>query len=111
MFAKDQQRTLLTVMVLILGTLLLYWPVHTFDFINWDDGLYVLNNEHINHGFSWLGCGGVFKSATLTTGTRLLGSRTWLTVNSSAFVPDHLTLKTSCCTPRIQRFSFSFLNG
>ena len=42
-------------MVLILGTVLLYWPVLGFDFINWDDGLYVLNNEHINHGFSWLG--------------------------------------------------------
>jgi Flp pilus assembly protein TadD len=55
MFAKDKQRTVRTVMVLILGTVLLYWPVRTFDFINWDDGLYVLNNEHINHGFSWLG--------------------------------------------------------
>ncbi len=55
MFAKNQQRAVLTVMVLILGTVLLYWPVHSFDFINWDDGLYVLNNEHINHGFSWLG--------------------------------------------------------
>jgi tetratricopeptide (TPR) repeat protein len=55
MFAKDQQRTVGVAAVLILGTALLYWPVAAFDFINFDDGLYVFNNDHLKNGFSWLG--------------------------------------------------------
>jgi protein O-mannosyl-transferase len=55
MLAKEQQRTAWVAAVLILGTALLYWPVATFDFINFDDNLYVLNNDHLKNGFSWLG--------------------------------------------------------
>ena len=55
MMAKEQQRKLWVVTVLILGTFLLYCPVATFDFINFDDSLYVTNNEHLKNGFSWLG--------------------------------------------------------
>ncbi len=53
--AKEHQRTAWVAAVLMLGTALLYGPVAAFDFINFDDGQYVLNNDHLNIGFSWPG--------------------------------------------------------
>jgi tetratricopeptide (TPR) repeat protein len=40
---------------LILGTALLYGPAAAFDFTNFDDGLYVVHNDHLKNGFSWPG--------------------------------------------------------
>jgi hypothetical protein len=53
MFAKEQQRTACVAAALILGTALLYWPLAGFDFINFDDNLYVVNNDHLKNGFTW----------------------------------------------------------
>jgi tetratricopeptide (TPR) repeat protein len=55
MLAKEQQRTVWVAAVLILGTALLYWPVAGFDFINFDDGLYILDNDRVKTGFTWPG--------------------------------------------------------
>jgi Tfp pilus assembly protein PilF len=55
MFAKEQQRTLWLTAGLVLGTGLLYWPVAGFDFINFDDDLYVFKNDQLKNGFSWPG--------------------------------------------------------
>jgi protein O-mannosyl-transferase len=39
--------------LLALGTLILYSPVHTHDFINYDDNDYILDNPHVTSGLSW----------------------------------------------------------
>lgn len=39
--------------LLVLGTLVLYSPLHTHDFINYDDRDYVVDNAHITEGLSW----------------------------------------------------------
>jgi tetratricopeptide (TPR) repeat protein len=63
MLAKEQQRTVWVVAVLILGTALLYWPVAGFDFTNFDDNLYILNNDHLNKGFTWAGLTWCFQAS------------------------------------------------
>jgi protein O-mannosyl-transferase len=40
-------------LVLVFGTLILYSPVRTHDFINYDDRDYVLDNPHVTSGLSW----------------------------------------------------------
>jgi protein O-mannosyl-transferase len=39
--------------VLVFGTFILYSPVRTHDFINYDDRDYVLDNPHVTTGLSW----------------------------------------------------------
>jgi tetratricopeptide (TPR) repeat protein len=41
-----------TYVVLILSTLLVFWQVCNFDFINYDDGRYVAENPHVLNGLS-----------------------------------------------------------
>lgn len=53
MSLKQQHQAAIACLVLALGTLLLYWPVTSFDFISLDDSAYVVNNFHINGGLSW----------------------------------------------------------
>jgi hypothetical protein len=36
-------------------TLLVYWPVRHFDFLNWDDLTYVSTNDHVRGGLTWNG--------------------------------------------------------
>jgi tetratricopeptide (TPR) repeat protein len=38
--------------VLILSTLLVFWQVHNFDFVHYDDNDYVFENPHVLHGLS-----------------------------------------------------------
>ena len=40
---------------LALVTIALYWPVAHFDFINFDDPLYVTDNNHVTQGLTWAG--------------------------------------------------------
>jgi len=44
--------TILAVIVLATMTLAVFWPVVSFQFINVDDGVYVLNNTHVKEGLS-----------------------------------------------------------
>ena len=39
-------------LLLLVTVLALYWQVHTFDFINFDDNFYVTNNPHVTSGLS-----------------------------------------------------------
>jgi tetratricopeptide (TPR) repeat protein len=55
MLTKEQRRSVLVCLVLALGTTLLYWPATLFDFIYFDDQLYVLTNPHLKGGLSWRG--------------------------------------------------------
>jgi tetratricopeptide (TPR) repeat protein len=34
-------------------TIAVYWPVATFEFLNFDDPLYVTDNPHVQHGLNW----------------------------------------------------------
>jgi tetratricopeptide (TPR) repeat protein len=55
MIGKEKLRTLLVCLALTLGTALLYWPVVTLDYVTLDDGIYLMNNFHVNRGFTWEG--------------------------------------------------------
>ena len=55
MIGKEKLRTLLVCLALGLGTALLFSPVVTFDFVVLDDSFYLLNNFHVNRGFTWEG--------------------------------------------------------
>src|SRR5215471_17408241 len=39
-------------LVLILGTLICYWPLTHHGFVNVDDDLYIYDNPHIQHGIT-----------------------------------------------------------
>jgi Tfp pilus assembly protein PilF len=45
-------RAVLIGLLLALMTLALYWPVQTFDFVNYDDEVYVTNNRQVQGGIS-----------------------------------------------------------
>ena len=40
-------------LALVIATLALYYPVHGYPFINYDDGIYVTDNVHIQDGINW----------------------------------------------------------
>ena len=42
-------------LILTLGTLACYWPVHRFDFVNFDDPLYVYQTHMVQQGLTWQG--------------------------------------------------------
>jgi tetratricopeptide (TPR) repeat protein len=44
-----------TYFALILGTLLVFWQVYNFGFINYDDNDYVSENPHVLNGLTWDG--------------------------------------------------------
>jgi len=47
---------------LMLGTLILYWPVTRDGFTNFDDDAYITGNPHVNAGLTWAGVVWAFKS-------------------------------------------------
>lgn len=49
---KASSQKFLICLVLALGTLALYSPTAGYDFVNFDDDEYILNNPHVNSGFS-----------------------------------------------------------
>jgi protein O-mannosyl-transferase len=49
--------------VLILCTLLIFWQVHNFDFIDYDDNVYVFENLHVLNGLTYEGVIWAFTSA------------------------------------------------
>jgi protein O-mannosyl-transferase len=52
--------TWLTALLLALVTIALYWPATRFDFINFDDPLYVTDNSHVQAGLTWEGLAWAF---------------------------------------------------
>jgi len=53
MISKQQSQNAVVCLVLASGTIVLYWPAASFDFIGLDDTAYVVNNFHINGGLNW----------------------------------------------------------
>ena len=49
----DRRRPILFGLLLIVATLALYWPVHGYPFVNYDDELYVTYNDHVKAGLHW----------------------------------------------------------
>ena len=49
---KHFYRDVLIGSILVLMTLALYWPVQSFDFVNYDDEVYVTNNRQVRGGLS-----------------------------------------------------------
>lgn len=49
------RRPLLLGLGLVLLTLIVYQPVSTYGFVNFDDGLYVTGNRHVQQGLTWQG--------------------------------------------------------
>jgi tetratricopeptide (TPR) repeat protein len=50
--ANDRPAKILVCCLLALGTAALFWPVLHFDYVNYDDPLYIINNQHIRT-LSW----------------------------------------------------------
>ena len=46
------KQTLIIYIVLAVVTLAVYWQVHQFDFINFDDNFYVTHNSRIQSGIT-----------------------------------------------------------
>ena len=55
MARKLNKRTVLLCLLLAAGTLAVYWPVTGFDFLNFDDHVYVTDNIHVRGGINWAG--------------------------------------------------------
>jgi tetratricopeptide (TPR) repeat protein len=50
-----QRRDLMVCLGLLAAIAAVYWPVARFDFINFDDPLYVTGNDHVKPGLTWDG--------------------------------------------------------
>ncbi|HQL91223.1 MAG TPA: tetratricopeptide repeat protein [Syntrophales bacterium] len=42
-------------LILVVVTLVVYWPVQSFDFVNFDDPIYITRNSAIQNGVTWQG--------------------------------------------------------
>lgn len=52
---KNRHKTILTILALIVLILAVYWQVQNFEFINYDDGLYVTQNSLTKSGLTYHG--------------------------------------------------------
>jgi protein O-mannosyl-transferase len=57
-----QKYSLLVVLLLIILTLGVYWPVQNYDFINFDDSLYIIKNDHVRNGITLDGLSWAFST-------------------------------------------------
>jgi protein O-mannosyl-transferase len=67
-FQVRKQETLATLLPVFLLTILLaavFSPVWQFDFVNFDDTVYLTQNPHVRHGFTWAGIKWAFSLPTL----------------------------------------------
>ena len=48
-----KQRNGLICLLLVIGTVAVYWPVRHFEFLNFDDPSYVSANPNVFRGISW----------------------------------------------------------
>jgi protein O-mannosyl-transferase len=53
-FTSPRKRILLFGLLLVVVTLGLYYPVHSHLFVNYDDSLYVTENDQVQAGLTWL---------------------------------------------------------
>ena len=53
LFASPRKRLLIVGLLLAIATVALYYPVHSHPFVNYDDSLYVTENDQIQGGLTW----------------------------------------------------------
>jgi protein O-mannosyl-transferase len=53
LFASPGKRILVLGFLLLVATLVVYFPVHRHPFVNLDDDIYVTHNAHVSSGLSW----------------------------------------------------------
>ena len=51
---RDLEAVILS-LILVVVTLVVYWPVQSFDFVNFDDPIYITRNSAIQNGVTWQG--------------------------------------------------------
>jgi protein O-mannosyl-transferase len=51
---SPRKRTLLIALMLAVATVALYYPVHRHPFLNYDDTLFVTENDQVQAGLTWL---------------------------------------------------------
>lgn len=61
---QERKHFFLIVLVLLLGTLALYWPVTTHPFIIFDDDEYIAANPNVNRGLNWANTVWAFTTTT-----------------------------------------------
>ena len=49
---RDKYKTLFVISVLAIAVLGVFWRVHEFEFLNYDDNKYVTENRHISSGLT-----------------------------------------------------------
>ena len=52
-FLHNRRREIVICLVLIAANLVVYWQITNHEFINYDDGIYVTENSHVQAGFTW----------------------------------------------------------
>src|SRR4051812_13628875 len=58
--ASAQKRTWIICILLIAAIGAVYWPVHNFEFLLYDDTIYVKLNPNVHQGLSWKQVGWAF---------------------------------------------------
>src|SRR5690348_12791603 len=53
LFATPRKKLVLLGLALILGTLVLYQPLQSYGFINYDDPIYIRGNIPVQNGLAW----------------------------------------------------------
>jgi len=54
LLSSPRSRTVMLGLLLAIATLALYYPVHSHPFLNYDDSLYVTENDQVQAGTTWL---------------------------------------------------------
>src|SRR5215469_5014200 len=50
---RSRWRELLVSLGLVASVFIVFWPVTHYEFVNFDDIGYVVQNRHVQHGFNW----------------------------------------------------------
>jgi tetratricopeptide (TPR) repeat protein len=56
------RRTILICLILAAVSLALYWPITSHEFVSYDDGIYILENPHVNTGINWANVAWAFRT-------------------------------------------------
>jgi hypothetical protein len=59
---NHQRRNSLICLFLAGITLALFWPLTNHDFVSYDDGIYIIDNPHVNTGLSWSNVSWAFRT-------------------------------------------------
>lgn len=69
-----------SISILIILTVVTYWPAYTFSFVNFDDITYITQNPHIQGGINWDSIKWAFASQSVTNELPMWHPITWLSL-------------------------------